>query len=319
MGVWKLRFSMAGTLAIIIGLSTLFFTVVLSLLEVFNLITLGILVVTINIVQWLASPYLIKALYRTRELPLNENPPLHAMVEDLSKKTGIKKPKLMIAQIPIPNAFAYGSPLAGNHMAVTDGLLKTLNSGEVEAVIGHELGHLRHKDVQTMMFVSMLPSLLYYAGYSLMWSTRGNRREGSGDLAMVSIVFMAFSWILTLLILNLSRVREYYADIHSAEIVDNGSGKLSTGLVKIVQATKNIRRTKSETKTQSAFKALFISDPDHADIDAAKISRMQPIQGERKIVQEIITHKLTTTEKLAEILSTHPNITKRLKALQELD
>ena len=310
---------MAGTLAIIIGLSTLVFTIVLSFLEVFNLVTLGILVVTVNIAQWLASPYLIKALYRARELPVDENPQLHAMVENLSEKTGIKKPKLMIAQIPIPNAFAYGSPLAGNHVAVTDGLLKTLDSGEVEAVIGHELGHLRHKDVQTMMFVSMLPSLLYYAGYSLMWSMRGNRRESSGDLAMIGMVFVAFSWILTLLILNLSRVREYYADIHSAEIVDNGSGKLSTGLVKIVQATKRTKRTKSEAKTQSAFKALFIADPDRADMDAAKINRMQTMSGEQKMVQNLIAHKLTTAEKLAEIISTHPNITKRLQALKELN
>ena len=319
MGVWKLRLSMAGTLAIIIGLSTLVFTIVLSFLEVFNLVTLGILVVTVNIAQWLASPYLIKALYRARELPVDENPQLHAMVENLSEKTGIKKPKLMIAQIPIPNAFAYGSPLAGSHVAVTDGLLKTLDSGEVEAVIGHELGHLRHKDVQTMMFVSMLPSLLYYAGYSLMWSMRGNRRESSGDLAMIGMVFVAFSWILTLLILNLSRVREYYADIHSAEIVDNGSGKLSTGLVKIVQATKRTKRTKSEAKTQSAFKALFIADPDRADMDAAKINRMQTMSGEQKMVQNLIAHKLTTAEKLAEIISTHPNITKRLQALKELN
>jgi heat shock protein HtpX len=318
MGVLKLRVSMAGTLAIIIGLSTLFFTLILSLLELFDFLTLGILVVGFNIVQWLISPYLIGALYRTRELPLNENPNLQTMVEDLSKKSGIKKPKLMLAQIPIPNAFAYGSPLAGNRIAVTTGLLNTLDSGEVEAVIGHELGHLKHKDVQTMMFVSMLPALLTYIGYSLMLSMRGRSRNEGSSGAMLGIVFMAFSWILNLFILYLSRLREYYADRYSASIVNDGPRKLSSGLAKIVQTTRNMGRTGKTTKTQSAFKALFIADPDHAAIDSAEISRLASASNGQKLVEEIVSRKLTTAERLVEILSTHPNIVKRLKALQEL-
>src|SRR4030042_1926851 len=143
MNVWKLRLSMAGTLALIFGLSTLVFAVVMSLAGVFDLLTLGVLVVAFNIVQWLISPYLVGAIYRVRELTENENPQLHQMVENLSQKSNISKPKLMLAQIPLPNAFAYGSPLTGNRVAVTQGLLTSLNNGEVEAVLGHELGHLR--------------------------------------------------------------------------------------------------------------------------------------------------------------------------------
>jgi len=167
MNVWKLRLSMAGTLAIIFGLSTLVFTVIMSLTGVFDLLTLAIVVVSFNILQWLISPYLVGAIYRVRALPESENPQLHQMVENLSQKSKISKPKLMLAQIPIPNAFAYGSPLTGNRVAVTEGLLKSLNEGEVEAVIGHELGHLRHRDVQVMMVVSFLPALFYYIGFSL--------------------------------------------------------------------------------------------------------------------------------------------------------
>jgi heat shock protein HtpX len=309
---------MAGTLAIIISLSTMFFTLILSLLELFDFLTLGILVVAFNIIQWLISPYLIGALYHTRELPLNENPSLQTMVENLSEKSGIKKPKVMLAQIPIPNAFAYGSPLSGNRIAVTTGLLNTLNSGEVEAVVGHELGHLKHKDVQTMMFVSMLPALLYYIGFSLMLSMRGRNRNEGGNGAVLGIVFMAFSWILNLFILYLSRLREYYADGYSASIVNDGSRKLSLGLAKIVQTTRNMGRAEKATKNQSAFKALFIADPDHAEIDSAEISRLALASNEQKLVEEIMSHKLTTAERLIEILSTHPNIVKRLKALQEL-
>jgi len=319
MSIWKLRLSILATLALIFGLSTLMLTVVLILTGLFDIITLGVLVVAFNIIQWLVSPYLINALYRARELPANENPKLHETIENLSKKSGIRTPKLMLAQIPIPNAFAYGSPLAGNRVAVTSGMLEKLNDGEVEAVIGHELGHLKHKDVQVMMFVSLLPALFYYIGYSLTLSSMyGRRRDEGSSGALIGMIFIAFWWILNLFTLYLSRLREYYADRHSASIVENGSQKLSVGLAKIVQATRNMGKMKNQTKSLSSFKALFISDPDRAEIDSAALSTMNVSSGQ-KLVQDILSQQLTTGAKFAEVFSTHPNIIKRLKALQELD
>ncbi len=317
MSLWKLRLSMVGTLAIIIGLSTLFFTVILSLVGSLNLITLGILIVAFNIFQWLISPYIIDALYRVREIPEHENPRLHEMVDNLSRKSGIKKPRLMVAQIPIPNAFAYGSPIAGNRVAVTKGLLKTLESEEVEAVIGHELGHLKHRDVQIMMFVSILPALLCYIGYSLMWSSMlGRQREGGGT-ALLAIGFMVFSWILNMFILYLSRLREYYADRHSASIVEDGTRKLSEGLAKIVHLTRNMRKIRKQEQQLSAFKALFIADPDRAETDSMAISH-SAVASDQKLVQDILLRRMTTVDRIIEVFSTHPNIVKRLKALQEL-
>ncbi len=309
---------MAGTLAIIISLSTLVFTVILSLFTTFSFVTLGILVVAFNIFQWLISPYIIDSLYRIREIREDENPKLHAVIEEISRKSGMKKPRLMLAQIPIPNAFAYGSPIAGNRVAVTDGMLKALDQGEVEAVLGHELGHLKHRDVQVMMFVSLLPALFSYIGYSFMMSSwyQGRRDEGSGG-AVLGLAFMAFSWILNMFILYLSRLREYYADRHSALVVDNGSQKLSTGLAKIVQATKDMRRTKKQKQNLGAFKALFIADPDHAETDSMAISAM--MSNDQKLVDDILARKVTTLERVIEIFSTHPNIVKRLKALQNLN
>jgi heat shock protein HtpX len=310
---------MFGTLAAIIGLSTLVLAAILLLVGTLDLITLGIVVVVFNIGQWLLSPYIINAIYRTRELPENENPKLHEIVENLSRKSDIKKPKLMLAQIPIPNAFAYGSPIAGKYVAVTSGLLKTLDYGEVEAVLGHELGHLKHRDVQVMMFVSLLPALLTYIGYSLMLSSMyrsGGKNEG-GSAALLGIVFMLFSWVLNMFILYLSRLREYYADRHSATIVDNGSQKLSEGLAKIVNATRNMKRTRKETQNLNAFKALFIADPDHADADSIAISSMSS-QSDQRLVQEILLQRLTMIDRVTEIFSTHPNIVKRLRALQEI-
>jgi heat shock protein HtpX len=320
MKTWKLQLSMVTTLAVIFGLTTLVFTAVLTLANVgFSLITIGVLVVAFNIGQWLLAPYLVDAMYKVKAIPANEHPELHRIVEELSKKSKISKPKLMLAQIPLPNAFAYGSPLSGNRVAITQGLLNNLNTGEVEAVIGHEFGHLKHRDVQVMLAVSFLPALFYYVGYSLLLSGMfgGNRRSGEGSNALIGFAFMAFSWLLTLFTLYLSRLREYYADQHSASVVDNGANKLSTGLAKIVHSSKNVMKHQQQTQqqqTNTSFKALFIANPDTAAVDAQLLNDITA----NGLVEEIIKKEPTFGEKLMEALSTHPNIVKRLRALKEL-
>jgi heat shock protein HtpX len=322
MNAWKLQLSMAATLAIIFGLTTLVFAVILTWAGVgFSLLTIGVFVVVLNIAQWLLSPYLVGLIYKVKEMPQNENLQVHQMVSDLSRKSGISKPKLMLSQIPLPNAFAYGSPLTGNRVAITQGLLKNLDDGEVEAVLGHELGHLKHRDVQVMMVVSFLPALFYYIGYSLMLSGMfggGQRKnEGSGNNALIGIAFMAFSWVLTLFTLYLSRLREYYADRHSAAIVENGAEKLSTGLITIVEESKQPTKQKEQQKSNSSYKALFIADPERANADAAEL-HSNHVTNKEDLLRETLTKQPTSVDKFAEIFSTHPNIIKRLRALREI-
>lgn len=322
MNTWKLRLSMVATLAAIFGLTTLVFTVVLFWVGIgLSILTIGILVVTLNVIQWLIAPYLVGAIYKVKEIKVNENPKLHQIITDLSKKSGISPPKLMLSRIQLPNAFAYGSPLSGSRVAVTEGLLKKLDEGEVEAVIGHELGHLKHRDVQVMMVVSFLPALFYYIGYTLMLSGifgGGGRKNEGGSNALFGIAFMAFSWVLTLFTLYLSRLREYYADKHSVQIVEKGAQKLSMGLLTIVEESKHqMQRSKKEEKVgNTAYKALFIADPDHATIDSAEL-QANHITNKEDLLRETLTRQPSSSDKLIEIFSTHPNIIKRLRALRE--
>ena len=318
MSLLKLRLSVVGTLAIIIGLSTLFFTVLLSWTGAFSFTTLALFVIVINIIQWLLSPYLIGAIYRVKEVTESDDPELHAMVERLSQKSGIAKPKVMKANIPVPNAFAYGSPIAGSRVAVTTELLKTLEFEEVEAVVGHELGHLKHRDVQVMMFVSILPALFYYIGYSMLLSSYSSREERGGGAALIGIASMALYWVLTMFTLYLSRLREYYADRHSASIVNDGSRKLSEGLVKIVRSTGKLKRSRRNTGGSSSLKSLFITDPDHAESDVVSIARVGRQATDQRLVEDILQRKVTSGDRILELFSTHPNIVKRLRALQEL-
>ena len=307
---------MAGTLALIISLSTLVLAVLLSIAGVFDFLTLGIIIVTVNVAQWLFAPYLIDAMYRVHPIPESENPRLHEAVANISQKSGISKPKLMLAKIPLPNAFAYGSPIAGNRVAVTEGLLKNLESGEVEAVIGHEVGHLKHRDVQVMMAVSILPALFTYLGYIFMFQGQGSRRGEGGYTPIIGLAFIAFSWVLNFFILYLSRLREYYADRHGASVVESGAQKLSSGLAKIVRSTQLTRMSKGEKQNLNSFKALFITDPDKANADVAALSSVEG--SKENLVQEILAREPTFADKVIEAMSTHPNIIKRLRALQNM-
>jgi len=319
MNSWKLHVSIFGTLAIIFGLSTLFLTVLLSLTGLFNYLTLIIFVVLFNFVQWLFAPYLIDALYHVREVSRSEDPKLYGMVEQLSLKSGIKTPKVMIAQIPLPNAFAYGSPIAGSRVAVTTGLLKTLESEEVEAVIGHELGHLKHRDVQVMMFVSFLPALFYWIGYvTFISSAYGRKERNSGATALIGVVSMFLYWVLTLFTLHLSRLREYYADRHSVTVVEEGPRKLSEGLAKIVHSTKNLKKFRRDVGGFNSFKSLFIADPDRAESDVTSLAETKTYLTDQKLVEKVLRSEVTTFDKIMELFSSHPNIVKRLRALKEL-
>ena len=325
LGLIKLRLSALGTIALVISASTLFFAIILSFVGIGLLGMVGF-VVFFNIIQWLFAPKLINRMYKTKEVTKRDDPQLYGIVERLSRRMELKMPKVMEAKLPIANAFAYGSPLTGNLVAVTTGLRKELNEGEVESVIGHELGHLKNKDVQAMVFLSVLPSIFYFIGFSLMLSSMfrgglGGRGSGggAGGMIVIGLLSMIMYWLLTILVLGYSRTREYYADRRSVMVVDDGGKKLRSALAKIVASSGRFKISKKDHGAMKfdGFKALFISDPDRSTRDEVSLHRAKLIYDEQ-LVNKIISRKLTFSDRLVELLSTHPNMVKRLRALQEL-
>jgi heat shock protein HtpX len=125
-------------------------------------------------------------------------------------------------------------------------------------------------------------------------------------------------WILYIFTLYLSRLREYYADRHSASVVEDGPRKLSEGLVKIVRSSKRMKKVRKDVSNFSSFKSLFIADPDRAELDSAAIAQTSAFTSDQKLVERVLRRKVTTLDRIAEVLSTHPNIVKRLRALHEL-
>jgi len=316
MSLLKLRLSMLATLAILIGISTLFFTIILTLIGYLDFIPLLALVIGFNLLQWLIAPYLIEALYRAKEADERTYGKLHAMLRRICERSRIAVPKLMIANIPIPNAFAYGSPLTGRRVAVSSELLRVLEDEEVEAVLAHEVGHLKHRDVQLMMFASVLPAIFYYIGYSLMISSMWRSQErDAGGAALIGFASLAIYWLLTLLVMGLSRLREYYADQHAVRTVDDGARKLAEGLAKITLYSSRYKLQRGGAGNLGAFKVLFISDPDRADQDELMLARSRFGKTDAQLVQEILSRRITAADRILELFSTHPHIVKRIRAL----
>lgn len=318
MNLWKLRLNMIATMMLVIAITTGFLAVILSIMGVSLFIMLPIIILW-NLVQWLIGPYLIDYIYRVRPLSEGELPWLERSVEKLSERSGFKKPpRIMISDIPLPNAFAYGSPLTGSRVAVTRGLLDSLNEAEVEAVVGHELGHLKHRDVQIMMFLSVLPAIIYWIAYSLYYSglhsPRSSRERGDGGLLLlVSMLGIAIYYLLTLLILGFSRSREYYADYHGSTVSDGGPLSLASALVKISDVNARMHgRVKTSLAGYASFKTLLIVDPEAGA--KSDLGRTYDIHS----LEEFASREVTASESLVEVLSTHPNVKKRVRNLLEL-
>lgn len=320
----KLRVSMIGSIALVIGISTLILTAVLSLLtydydlSASNILTISLLfVVGAHVIQWLASPWIVEALYKVKPADAAGDKWISEMIERVARSSGLSKPpKAMISGMGVPNAFAYGNFLSGYRIAVTQGLIDNLPREEVEAVVAHEVGHVKHKDVEIMMVISILPALIYWLGRLLIYSglyTSGRSREGRSApvlAAFVGMALMAVSFLTNLAILYVSRLREHYADSNAVMSIPGGGRKLQRALARILVASGSLSKFRpSEVKNTSRLKALLISDPEAG----LGISRSYNID---EVVEWIKSQKsLSPTE----VFSTHPDPAKRLRFIDSLE
>jgi len=311
MSLLGLRVSMFAVWIAVVGTATLVLTALILYLGLPTIFIYGVFgfVVLIHILQWLFGPYIINAIYSVKPADEYEYGWLHQIVEQLSIRSGLRsKPKVMIANIDVPNAFAYGSPLTGPMVAVTKGLVGKMPREELEAVVAHEVGHLRHRDVVVMLMISLIPALIYYIGYSLYYSgllgSYGRRNGSSGAGAvLIGIGLIVLSFIFNLFVFFMSRLREYYADTHAALSVQDGARKLQRALVRIMILAGRIRPTQ-RIKSDS-LKMFFIADPDvgldsRLDIDS--------------VIEEL---RQARPSALSDIFSTHPHPAKRIKHLDQ--
>ncbi len=276
----------------------------LSILSIYFII--GIIFV-IDIMQWLFSPYVIAHMYRLREVESTnlEYAWLVQLVSDVCRNNNQRVPRTYIAEVNEPNAFAFGSPVAGRRLAITVGAMNILNRDELAAVIGHEIGHLRHRDVELLMAIGLIPTLVFYFGFMLLFSGSGNR-NGGGYLFIIAILLVAVSFIFNIMLLAVNRMRESYADINAAKTVNGGAENLQTALAKIVSSYGVQKRyTRSTTRpqgTQTFSNMLMFSN-----------SKDGVYSDYRNLLEQWKTMKPNI---LSTIFSDHPHPAKRIQLLE---
>jgi heat shock protein HtpX len=192
------------------------------------------------------------------------------VVEEMSVASGIPKPRIWIIPDPDPNAFATGKDENGASIAVTQGLLTALSRDELQAVIGHEMGHIKNLDVRLMtLLAALVGAISLLANTATRWGlVGGGSRDsdsedrgsgGGGPLAIVLLVVWVVSWVLAPIIANLmalgvSRDREYLADAMSAQFTRNP--------MTLASALEKIDHADAPTKSiQSGTAHMCIADP----------------------------------------------------------
>lgn len=213
-----------------------------------------ILSFVMNFGSYWFSDKIVLSMYRAKETTRAENPEIFAMVEKLSRKIDIPMPKIFIIDLPTPNAFATGRNKYHASMALSRSIISLLTPEELEAVIAHELGHVKHNDILTSSVAGMLAGIISYL--SRVYVFAGSR---DGENRGANIFFLLVTPIIaTLLHLAVSRSREFAADEFSAEVTHNSEALISA-LKKISSAT--ISRPLIPTPQNEATAHMFIWNP----------------------------------------------------------
>lgn len=170
----------------------------------------GVIGLAFIFVQYLLGPKMVERSMHVRYVSEQEAPNLHAIISDLAMKAGVPKPRVGIAEIDVPNAFAFGKTKRDGRICVTRGILKLLDKEELEAVLAHEMSHIKHNDMIVMTLISAVPLICYIIAFSFLFSGEGNNNNGGYGFIIGIAAFGAYI-LGQLLVLFISRTREYYA------------------------------------------------------------------------------------------------------------
>ena len=327
--LYGLKSSMAltGTAVFLGSIAVLYGVIWYTQASAYWIYGITVFVVIFIILQWLFSPWIIKGVYKTRKPTVKESW-LKNIIDKLSGSAELKnKPKLVIAEVNAPNAFAFGSPLTGNYVAVTKGLLELMPKEEIEAVLGHELGHLKHRDVTVILALSLIPVAIFYLGRMLlMWGwLAGDNRRNEGVLYYIGlgIALVAIGFIFQFLVTHFNRLREYYADAFSAKVTGWPSN-LQRGLARLTLAYKTYPEISAELNKTAAMLFIvnyMISVTGHMAYDPMDyfwFPRKRTVRVDvdiDKAVEQLMKKKESS---VIELFSSHPPVSKRLRFLENL-
>ncbi|MEF8788758.1 MAG: zinc metalloprotease HtpX [Haloarculaceae archaeon] len=235
--------------------------------------------------QFLFSDKLALWSMGAKEVSEEEYPELHAMVSRLAQQADLPKPKIAVADSRVPNAFATGKSPSSSAVAVTTGILRTLDHDELEGVLAHELAHIKNRDVMVMTIASFLSTIAFVI-VRWGWLFGGGRERGGNQAPVIVAILASLAvWIVSFLLIRaLSRYREFSADRGGAVITGKPSA-LASALLKISGRMDNV--PKEDLRDQAEMNAFFI-----IPIKSGVVGRL---------------------------FSTHPSTEKRVERLRELE
>jgi heat shock protein HtpX len=269
---------------VILGILYVVFLSILHYLGV-GYIPLAIIASAMILAQWYFSDKIVLWSSGAKLVSKEEYPKLHEIVERLSTQNGLPKPKVAMVNSPVPNAFATGKSAKSSLVAVTTGILDLLDNDELEAVIAHELSHVRSRDVLVLTLASVFSTVAWYLAQFGFFGGLQSRNRNTAGITVIVVLVAITTWIVSFLIIRaISRYREYSADRGGA-IMTGKPDKLANALLKI----------------------------------SGKIGSIPPKELEhvQKLNAFFIIPALSGSS-IANLFSTHPPVEKRVQKLMEM-
>jgi heat shock protein HtpX len=276
----------------ILGLLYIIFLSVLAYLGL-GFVPITIIASAMILAQWYFSDKIVLWSSGAKLVTRDQFPELHDLVERIVARNNLPKPKIAVINTRMPNAFATGKGPKSSVVAVTTGLMDTLDTEELEGVIAHELTHIRSRDVLVITLASLFSTVAwylmqfgFYGGLYGGGMGYGRRNDNSAGSMIIVIAVAMLTWVISFLIIRaISRYREYAADRGSAQMTGKPI-KLANALMKISGTIKNIPTR--DLRQQEGLNAFFI---------------VPALSGST----------------IGNLFSTHPPIQKRVEKLMEME
>ncbi|WP_417307443.1 zinc metalloprotease HtpX [Devosia sp.] len=237
-----------------------------------------------NLFSYWNSDKMVLRMQNARPVDPRSAPDLHRMVEQLAQNAGIPTPALYVIQTDQPNAFATGRNPQNAAVAVSSGLLRTLQPNEVAAVVAHELAHIRNRDTLTMTITATFAGAISMLAQFGLFFGGGNSRDNPLGPIGVLIAVLVAPIAAVLVQMAVSRTREYEADKLGAEICGEPMA-LASALTKIAGHARQTVNIAAERNPAQAHMYIF-----------------NPLSGQR----------------MDNLFSTHPNVENRIAQLRQL-
>ncbi|HJW32784.1 MAG TPA: zinc metalloprotease HtpX [Holophagaceae bacterium] len=226
-----------------------------------------------NGVSYFFSDKIVLAMYGAQVVTAQEAPELHAIVANLAQRAGLPMPRIAIIPEDTPNAFATGRNPEHAVVACTEGLMRLMTRTELEGVLAHELGHVKHRDILLSSMASVLAQAIMFLSRMALYMTPRDEEGRSSPLAGLLIaIFGPLAAIL--LQMALSRSREYMADAFAAEITGRPD-QLASALERLEAYNQRIPMHHAEPATAN----MMIVNPLHGGGLMSLFSTHPPIQA----------------------------------------